>query len=127
MKWIEEISERCEKATPGMWYVYWDPEKEAYKGDRVNVHGIYSNANDECIVETDGGYYPPKHHDAEFIAHSRQDLPNLIKALRIAIEALECEAAGNGGYGYAEDALKQIERQVLPEDAAERVKQLRSE
>ena len=65
---IAEIEARAEKATPGPWVT--DIR------DGV-LYGIT-----ECGITTDGGYYGPTPSDGEFIAQSRQDIPDLIAAWR---------------------------------------------
>lgn len=68
---LDEIRERVAKATPGPWRVINHPL-------RTGVGGIAAVADDELIVETDSGYYPPMRPDADFIAHARQDVPDLL-------------------------------------------------
>jgi len=92
-KRINEIRARCEAATPGPW---WWPsgveallvEKRGYYGDETVGH-----IDHEIIM---GGYGGQHHHvkrkDAQFIAHARQDVPDLLnenQKLREALRRLE--------------------------------------
>ena len=75
MKKLEEIRARAEKATEGPWEV----EGPSMPGP-----------DDSLAVTTDGGvvaYVQPTVDDAEFIAHSRTDVPKLVAALE-AVEAI---------------------------------------
>lgn len=76
---LKEIEERCEKATPGPWTWVESPFGDPY-GDiegpnpkrktRVGFVNIWERKN------------------LEFAAHSRQDIPLLLKIIRIQHEAL---------------------------------------
>lgn len=65
-KWAEPIEERVEKATPGKW---------AY------IHGYGFSFH----PSQDG----PPTDDTVFVCHSREDIPRLLQALRLACEGLE--------------------------------------
>jgi hypothetical protein len=86
---LNEIKERCEMATPGPW-IY---------DERVGFVAVYHGEQANCISETEDRrlYYANGFHvddkngkfdhwevdpqdcaDAEFIAHARQDIPDLI-------------------------------------------------
>jgi hypothetical protein len=69
-----EMLERCEKATPGPWY----------QGDELNLN-VYSDGPDEgeliadvCGLIMSGG---SPETNTPFIAHSRTDLPELLRRL----------------------------------------------
>lgn len=106
--WLREIEQRAEKATPGPWC--WEAHGE--KSNDWTV-GYALDENDkpltgeirppDFIVETAGYSEPailrklvviehenaPGYADAAFIAAARADVPRLVAALRIAVEALE--------------------------------------
>lgn len=69
--------------TPGPWTI--DAEDALGLG---RVYRIYGPDN-ETIVETDGGYYPPKMQDATLIAAA----PEMLEALKLAYCQLDpgCE------------------------------------
>ncbi|WP_232696123.1 hypothetical protein [Brevibacillus daliensis] len=74
---LEAIRERAEKATLGPW--------EWSDGDYINNNGDFRTSAGEPICHF-GGHYgyetftgmEPELVDIEFIAHSREDIPNLL-------------------------------------------------
>jgi ribonuclease HI len=74
-KRIEEIEARANEATPGPWI-----------GDRRDgtVKYILYGANGAYVVYGNNEYGIMHDFDEEFIKHSRQDIPDLIAALREA-------------------------------------------
>lgn len=90
-QWLEEIEDRTNKATAGPW-----------------IKNTHDKLEEGCLClscyETDGWQVDTSlttlpceiEQDANFIAHSRTDVPKLIKALKISIEAL-ISISGRGG------------------------------
>lgn len=70
-KYFEEIKAREQAATPGVWMTIKSASRECY-------HLV---ATDEVTIKL-GEIYP--NPDADFIAHARTDIPELISALREA-------------------------------------------
>jgi hypothetical protein len=68
---IAEIKTRCEAATLGPWNYFPKPKyKEFHVSLPIEGYGMrYALFPDGC---------PTGQHDAEFIAHSRQDIPDLL-------------------------------------------------
>ena len=65
---LEKIREREQAATPGPWTVdIWSSQPNTVQG--ISPIGI-------C---TDYGDYGPENADAEFIAHAREDIPDLLQ------------------------------------------------
>lgn len=99
---LKAIRARCDSATAGKWYI-----AEVHHGP-TNTHRQFirslegnpeSSHKDHAIAEAWGGE-GPRPNDAEFIAHSREDLPRLLDALEAGIKALESYAVGwSGGVG----------------------------
>jgi len=91
---VAEIQERLDKTTSGPWIVSY---REEYGKRRVYKISTEEGLNeDHCyekdqgvIVETDGGYYPPRENDAEFIAHARSDVPWLLETVRYMSRLIE--------------------------------------
>lgn len=81
-KRIEEIRERCEKATKGPW---WSTRMDIGKGPREpNV--VFSRDDlGRCTYDT----FNLKAKDADFIAHSRDDIPFLLAEIERLRQALE--------------------------------------
>jgi hypothetical protein len=77
---IQEIEERAEKATPGPWSAFQWGDGSQKDTDAWNVG---ATATEIVLV------YDAFIRDAEFIAHSRQDIPKLIAALREARAVLQ--------------------------------------
>jgi len=85
---LDEVDSRAEAATPGPWEV---DVNRPFSRDLV---GIFALNERGYAVKFDDREQPLR-ATAEFIAHARQDLPALSKALRAVIEALaghpECD------------------------------------
>src|SRR3990167_1088385 len=73
-KKLKEIKDRCDKATVGKWYV----KPTSIKGESLLVIDEYSYSKQ----------FPT--NDANFIAHSREDVPRLIAALEEALLWISC-------------------------------------
>ena len=74
---LEEIRARCEAATPGPWVA-----------EVKTLYGV------SVSMPTENRYYDIRtnKHDADFIAHARQDIPDLldeVERLNIIIQGLE--------------------------------------
>lgn len=75
---LDEIEERCEKATGGPWYI----SDDGYHTDE-NYREIWGSANTLVCGNYDaefGGMHKPE--DADFIIHAREDIPALIAEIR---------------------------------------------
>lgn len=73
------VLERCEKVTPGPW---WLVEEQTHKSMFV-AHGSKTDLSDQFdILES------YNKQDYEFIAHSRTDVPELCRRLKKACEML---------------------------------------
>ncbi|MFV0443619.1 MAG: hypothetical protein ACK5Q5_08610 [Planctomycetaceae bacterium] len=72
---LQEMIDRCRTATPGSWTV-------ALERDGFTIGGpvCRMDENNRMVVGTAGDWGPTAdpEHDAEFIAHSRSDLPRLL-------------------------------------------------
>lgn len=68
---IQEIKERCKKATPGPWEVHW------YNG--CGVVNRVSNEKVEPLCECSSIH--AEDSNREFIANSREDIPFLLKKI----------------------------------------------
>ncbi len=73
MKKLEEIRARAEKATPGPWRTGGDCEE--YRSAYVETTWAVDGEHTELVTD----YLKPA--DADFIAHSRTDIPKLVAAL----------------------------------------------
>ena len=110
---LQEIRERCEKATPGPWFVVGPPWRASYPhaGEMTDLLPTYviSGSDDPhagtpvidaiSIDEWEAGKYhellSQSDADLEFCAHARTDIPALIDRVEEQdekIEALEAEA-----------------------------------
>ena len=98
---LREVRERCEAATAPPWI--W-PDSGLYDDCLVAPNDPIDSDDQEYhdtqgttppptrIIVTDGGYYPPHNGDRDFIAHAREDIPNLlthIDALQARLEEAE--------------------------------------
>lgn len=83
MSRIDEIRARVEAATKGPWFL-------SYPG--TSVRAPNGNYLAEYTTGEDGGT-----EDAEFIAHAREDVPQLLSLLDRAVELLdECRIESHG-------------------------------
>lgn len=99
--YLRKIEERCEKATKGEWVLVneLDPNPiflETWGPDYKTMWYVQTGHNTKWWQENHGRNFsdlrniiPAKTHcskeDAEFIAHSRTDIPTLVKLLRLVI------------------------------------------
>src|SRR5262245_60881526 len=80
-KRLEEIAARASAAVSGPWYAHphRPPDLDACDGI-TTAPGPDDRGN--LIVETDSANYPPDLSTAQFIAHARTDVPDLISDLQ---------------------------------------------
>ena len=90
MKKLEEIRARAEQATLGPWRTGGDSEE--YRSAYVETTWAVDGEHTELVTD----YLKPA--DAEFIAHSRTDVPKLVTALE-AVEALVTSTPQVSGLG----------------------------
>lgn len=97
--WLEEIRARAEKATPGPWTWVGDEfegeEEKCPHGYEWTNHGP-SLEGKETIVLHEWGYDASgltiTRPDADFIAHSREDIPRLIAEVERLLQVVDaCE------------------------------------
>lgn len=100
MSKLDEIRERWEKVTPGPWALdpaFWSPPSwgEAMHYRRV-VHGEPNEISGirQPLFSTNGapdgsGQARQNHHDADAIAHAREDVPWLLAKLDRVIAQVE--------------------------------------
>lgn len=91
---LQEIKERCEKATPGPW------TGPRYANDSIYAkhhHGteraVAKTFLQTCCAGNDEVSFP-YWENAEFIAHSREDIPWLVSQLEKAIELAKLATMG---------------------------------
>ena len=74
-----EIKERCERATPGPWIINLEHQREMLSGRRILP--AIEGPNGVMVAPLLAPRYSNAHisrNDAEFIAHSREDVPALV-------------------------------------------------
>jgi hypothetical protein len=103
---LAEIRERAEAATAGPWYCgteYEQSKRGNYVASKA-TGGIVAAEQDgtDCELET---------HDAEFIAHAREDVPDLLAEIERLRDALEDIA--DTGESYHEHYCRDIAREAL--------------
>lgn len=81
---LDAIQARADAATEGPWRLWRDPsDSENKRGASVETAWSHDAGGEDTDLIT--GWCAPA--DAEFIAHAREDVPRLVKALR-AVEAV---------------------------------------
>ena len=74
---VAEIEARAQKATPGPWVYFGEPDDNVFWGE------IRSAAEDGSFAHiTDTPELDERDNDMEFIAHARQDIPALCATVR---------------------------------------------
>lgn len=74
---LKEIEDRAAKATEGPWVYFGEPQDNVFWGQ------IRSVAEDGSFAHiTDTPELDERDNDMEFIAHAREDIPALCKAIR---------------------------------------------
>jgi len=91
MREIEQIRAGCEAATPGLWESTDDADQAGYKRDQYGASILVKCKEDSwCdLYVIEGGEQDEqgaaigvlRNADAAFIAHARQDIPDLLAAL----------------------------------------------
>lgn len=80
---LDEIERRCEAATPGPWRSFVEGRDHHSGDDFIRTAGLDDGSPDMYVsLSTADGTQPAGPADLDFIAHARQDLPNLVAALR---------------------------------------------
>jgi hypothetical protein len=81
---LKEVSERCERATKGPWDGYYGKNHVSISSPVENCRIYISQRDSICLPET----FKRQKSDANFIAHSRTDLPEAIRLLRSSAEII---------------------------------------
>ena len=81
--WLQEIRDRADKATPGPWTAEDANPHKPHKRFAFYIPEIMSAPS---MPQYDG----LTEEDAEFIAHSRADVPRLVELVAEMAEQLEC-------------------------------------
>jgi len=76
---LDEIESRCSAATAGPWRSFVEG-RDHFGGDDFIRTGGLDDASPDMYVSL--GSVPASASDLDFIAHARQDVPNLVAALR---------------------------------------------
>ena len=72
---LNQIKQRCDKATSGPWVSYIEG-RDHTSGSNFIMTGNKNNRGED--IELIGGTI----YDQDFIAHARQDIPNLINEIK---------------------------------------------
>lgn len=137
---LAEIEARCEAATEGPWEYALQPKEQSELGKAKGVGGGHNHrvitswvhgqtkSKHHIYYETIGPYQDPQTqvtadaYDAVFIAHSRQDIPDLLAAIRA--ERKECERL-RALVAFAGNLYDEIQAQFPPAFVADKVRQWR--
>lgn len=89
-KKLEEIKERCEKATEGPWadYVYRDRLFVKHNPENNSVFDICTMTPQNYKLSDLSEKYTYE-NDAKFIAHARTDVPMLLEVVESLIKTIE--------------------------------------
>lgn len=102
-KRLAEIRGRERVATPGKWFVFYEEDRpQDVVGGIYHIPPLRDSEDiqdleapfyryETRICETDSGHYGPRKMDAEFIAHARQDVPDLLDEVERLRGLLEAE------------------------------------
>lgn len=88
-EWLTQIEDRAAAATPGPWAVeQWETVFSVHQDRNEPITG-------PSVARCDYGPHEGS-TDAEFIAHSRTDVEDMVKALRAVLEHRPTALDGNG-------------------------------
>ncbi len=125
---LEQIEARVTGAKTGPWFAH-PTDREPSDGERARCDGIRTSRKrfgGVDVVVTDSGVYPPDLPTAEFIAHARTDVPDLVDDLREARRehGLAAEGARKSAAEFlrADAALLRAQQEIadLKKSAADR-------
>ena len=75
---LDEIRERCNKATPGPWYFHPGDSYCAFPSIMTrNKHFLVFDIADDAPTE-----FPGRDEDADFVAHARDSIPSLLAYIK---------------------------------------------
>lgn len=92
---LDALQALCDAATEGPWV--WEDNKLGSPATGDGDHLTWDGGEDGLegrgtrIIETDGGYYPPRANDRAFIAAAREAMPALIQEVRRLRAKVYCE------------------------------------
>lgn len=107
--WLLEVEARAKAATPGPWNSHTEVTYNLSGEDMLRGACEHKYAPDSYVGK---GHFPVSEQadkDAKFIAHARTDIPELIRRLRIAEEALQAYYISTGAH-WADKALAAIRK-----------------
>lgn len=103
---LDEMQARCDAATPGPWKLKpVDDHKRIIFGPNGNSWGT-----DVGEIDSDDADYDEAMRTAEFVSHARTDMPRLIAALRVAMEALDGIESGANSFPPHRSAREALAR-----------------
>jgi hypothetical protein len=105
---LKQIEERCNKATTGPWKGFW-------RGNTVKSHYIWSPVEQKNICSS----ISPKTKNADFIAHARQDIPDLLAYVRELQTAARSVIKNSYQYSVAPIAFNRL-KDLIGDDENER-------
>lgn len=116
---LRAVRERAKAATPGPWAVSYDEDVDTF-----GVVAEDDGPGDVFIVEEMG---QPGQHDAEFIAHARQDIPRLLDEIANLRGAMTAQDDRESKAGEACGVPYELHGCDWPDAVAEAVQVLRAE
>lgn len=84
MTYLEQVAERANRAAPGQWAIGYN-----------DGSGLYDEEKSEFCLVADGGIcvlharLADSYSDANFIAHARVDIPELLERITVAYQMIE--------------------------------------
>ncbi len=87
--WLDEVQQRCDAATAGPWWWNSYDQIMSGKGDAIEVIAYVMEVPNATVRHGDELWTAQGGGNAEFIAESRTDVPNLIAIARQAPELQE--------------------------------------
>lgn len=82
---LQEIEERLKGTSPAPWQGF---ENGPWGGQGFGVQTLWNGKNQRAFTTHENDNSEESCNDSFFIAHSRTDVPRLVKALRVAIRKL---------------------------------------
>ena len=120
MKRLEEIKRRVEAATPGPWFQLTKDADENQNLRKAHVFTAPEYYGHIATCSAREGFGIQAETNADFIAHSRTDIEDLLRVVEIQREALELVANiqhGLNGRNAGRNTFRAIAKKALAEAA----------
>ena len=104
LAWLDEVERRANAATPGPWRAEYEDAFNPAEADEADKRDAYWVTGPHYVERVYEGLWFWAEADAEFVAHAREDVPRLCRAVREIYEALQAVVDAERELTLAEEA-----------------------